>query len=593
MATIKDSIMATAMMLAFVCVAQAQSEADSAFESLGAAFIDDLPRLSPANATLIGDHRQDGLLDQVDSDGRAAVTRIVEHHLTALQDIDWRSLSRANQVDADLLRIELESRLWQIETLQEWAWNPLVYVRISGSAIRGLLARDFAPLPLRLESAAARLEQLPLFLAQARSALQSARVPKVHAETAVKQNAGIASIIDTMVTPHLESVSGEFRFRLQAAIVTGKEAIAEHQTWLEEDLLPKAAGDFRIGAALFDSKLGFTLNSPLSRRDIRTLAENEYALVRDQMYQISKELYANEYPLTSFPDDPDDAYKQVIIRTALEKAYKRLPEPDRIVAVARENLQQATRFVQERNLVTVPDDPIEIIIMPEYQRGIALAYLDAAGPLESGQKTFYAVAPLPSAWNEVQVRSFLREYNLLSIQNLTVHEAMPGHYLQLALSNRYPSMLRSVLRSGPFVEGWAVYAERVMVNAGYLNNDPLMRLIMLKWYLRAVTNAIIDQAIHVDGMSRDAAMKLMIEGGFQEEREAAGKWVRAQLTSTQLSTYFVGYQEHSDMRSAVEQTWGDEFTERRYHDQALSYGSPSVKYVRALMLNEDIPHRIP
>ena len=150
-----------------------------------------------------------------------------------------------------------------------------------------------------------------------------------------------------------------------------------------------------------------------------------------------------------------------------------------------------------------------------------------------------------------------------------------------------------MLRSGPFIEGWAVYAERIMADAGYLNNDPLMRLIMLKWYLRAVTNAIIDQAIHVDGMSRDAAMKLMVEGGFQEEREAAGKWVRAQLTSTQLSTYFVGYQEHSELRSAVEKAWGDEFTERRYHDQALSYGSPSIKYVRALMLNEDIPHSTP
>jgi len=585
--------MATAMMLALVSIAQAQSEADSAFESLGAAFIDDLPRLSPANATLIGDHRQDGLLDHVDSNGRAVVTRIVEHHRAALQNIDWHSLSRANQVDADLLRNELESRLWQIEILQEWAWNPLVYVRISGSAIRGLLARDFAPLPQRLESVAARLEQLPRFLAQARSALQPARVPKIHAETAVKQNAGIASIIDTMVTPHLESVSGEFKFRLQAAIATGKDAIAEHQVWLEEDLLPRAAGDFRIGATLFDSRLEFTLNSPLSRRDIRTLAENEYALVRDQMYLISKKLYAMEYPFTNFPDNPEDAYKQVIIRTALEKAYKRLPDPDGIVAVARENLQQATRFVQERNLVTVPDDPIEIIIMPEYQRGVALAYLDPPGPLDSGQKTFYAVAPLPADWDEVQVKSFLREYNLLSIQNLTVHEAMPGHYLQLALSNRYPSILRSVLWSGPFVEGWAVYAERVMVDAGYLNNDPLMRLIMLKWYLRAVTNAIIDQAIHVDGMSRDAAMKLMIEGGFQEEREAAGKWVRAQLTSTQLSTYFVGYQEHSDMRATVEQAWGDEFTLRRYHDQALSYGSPSVKYVRALMMNKPIPHTTP
>ncbi len=366
--------------------------------------------------------------------------------------------------------------------------------------------------------------------------------------------------------------------------------MAEHQAWLEEELLPKAAGDFRIGAALFDTKLGFTLNSPLSRRDIRTRAENEYVAVRDQMYQIAKELYAEQYPFTSFPDNPDEAYKQVIIRTALEKAYQQLPEPDGIVAIAKEYLQQATDFVQERNLVTVPDDPIEIIIMPEFQRGVTVAYLNPPGPLDEGQKSFYAVAPLPSDWTDEQVNSFLREYNLLSIQDLTIHEAMPGHHLQLALSNRYPSVLRSVLWSGPFVEGWAVYAERLMIDEGYLDNDPLMRLINLKWYLRAVTNAIIDQAIHVDGMSRDAAMKLMIEGGFQEEREAAGKWVRAQLTSTQLSTYFVGYQEHIDMRAAVEHAWADEFTLRRYHDQALSYGSPAVKYVRALIMNKPIPH---
>jgi uncharacterized protein (DUF885 family) len=128
-----------------------------------------------------------------------------------------------------------------------------------------------------------------------------------------------------------------------------------------------------------------------------------------------------------------------------------------------------------------------------------------------------------------------------------------------------------------------------MIDEGYLDSDPLMRLIQLKWYLRAVTNAIIDSAIHVDGMTRDEAMKLMIEGGFQEEREAAGKWVRAQLTSAQLSTYFVGYQEHAAMRKTVEDAWGDEFTLRRYHDQALSYGSPPVKFVRALILNEEIP----
>ncbi len=578
------------VLLGCVPVAHAQSDADSAFESVAAAFVNDLPALSPVSATLSGDHRQDDILDQVDSDGRAATVRLYEKHLAALQSIEWQALSRANQVDADLLHNEIESRLWQLESLQEWAWNPLIYVDRSGSAIYGLMARDFAPLPERLVSAASRLEQMPRFLAQARAALQPQRVPKIHAETAVQQNPGLDSIIATMIVPHMGTATGEFKFRLQAAIATARNAVAEHQAWLEEELLPKAAGNFRIGAALFDSKLGFTLNSPLSRRDIRTRAENEYVAVRDQMYQISKGLYAEEYPFTNFPDNPDEAYKQVIIRTALEKAYQQLPEPDGIVTVAKEYLQQATDFVQERNLVTVPDDPIEIIVMPEFRRGVTLAYLDPPGPLDKGQKSFYAVAPLPSDWSDEQVNSFLREYNLLSIQALTVHEAMPGHHLQLALSNRYPSILRSVLWSGPFVEGWAVYAERLMVDEGYLDNDPLMRLINLKWYLRAVTNAIIDQAIHVDGMSRDAAMKLMIEGGFQEEREAAGKWVRAQLTATQLSTYFVGYQEHIDMRAAVEQAWRDEFTLRRYHDQALSYGSPSVKYVRALIMNKPIPH---
>ena len=582
-------ILAITTLLVIISVAHAQSEADTAFERVAAAFVNDLPAISPVNATGLGDHRRDDVLDRVDRDGRSAVQQIYRRHLSELQNIDRQALSRANQVDADLLLNEIESQLWRIETLQEWAWNPLVYVSLSGSSIYGLMARDFAPLPERLENATSRLEQLPRFFEQARSSLEAQRVPKIHAETAIQQNPGLNSIIDNMIEPHMDTVSGEFKFRLQSAMATARTAISEHQAWLEDALLPRATGNFRIGAVLFDPKLQFTLNSPLSRREIRTRAENEYVAVRDQMYQIAKGLYAEQYPFTSFPDVPDEAYKQVIIRTALEKAYQRLPEPDGIVALAKQNLEQATAFVQERNLVTVPDEAVEIIVMPEFQRGVALAYLDPAGPLDSGQKSFYAVAPLPGDWDEAQINSFLREYNLLSVQNLTIHEAVPGHYLQLALSNRYPSVLRSVLWSGPFVEGWAVYTERMMVEAGYMDNDPLMRLIMLKWYLRAVTNAIIDQAIHVDDMTRDAAMNLMIEGGFQEEREAAGKWVRAQLTATQLSTYLVGFLEHMDMRAAVERAWRDEFTLRRYHDQVLSYGSPSIKYVRALMLNEAVP----
>ena len=578
-------------LVTFAAAAQAGSATDEAFQTLADEYIADLANLSPVNATLIGDHSADGELDHVDAAAREEALASLREYRDAVMALDRDQLSRANQVDAELLLHAVESSIWSNETLQEWAWNPLYYISISGSAIYGLLARDFAPLEQRLASAASRLEQIPRFLEQVRASLEPDRVPKIHAETAIKQNPGLTSIIDHMIIPRMDALPAEQQAQLNAAIETAKDAVAEHQTWLEEELLPRANGDFRIGAELYDTKLAFALNSPLSRKEITARAEREYENVRNQMYEVAKLVYLEKHPMTAFPDNPDEAYRQAIIRSALEEAYRELPARDGIVDVAKLQLQEATDFVIERNIVTMPEEPVEIIIMPEFQRGIAVAYLDPPGPLDKGQPAFYAVAPLPEDWTDEQVESFLREYNLYSIQDLTIHEGVPGHYLQLALSNRYPSVLRGVLWSGPFVEGWAVYAERMMIEAGYQDNDPLQRLITLKWYLRAVTNAIIDSAIHVDDMTREAALKLMVEGGFQEEREAAGKWTRAQLTSAQLSTYFVGYQEHADLRAEVEQLWGDEFTLRRYHDQVLSYGSPPVRFVRALMLGKAIPRR--
>ena len=572
-------------------VAVAATPTDQAFENLADEYISDLTNFSPVFATMIGDHSADGELDNVDSDARNETLSLYREYKAALTALDRNELSRANQVDYELLFHEIESSIWSIETLQEWAWNPLYYVDRSGSAIYALMARDFAPIEQRLLAAASRLEQLPRFLEQARGSIKSDRVPKIHAETAIKQNPGLSSIIEAMIVPKMEALPTEQRARLNAAIETAKDALADHQTWLEEELLPRANGDFRIGAELYDIKLAFALNSPLSRKQITARAEQEYEAVRNRMYEVAKEVYAKKHPFTAFPDNPDESYKQAIIRAALEEAYRQLPPRDGIVEIAKQYLQQASDFVVEHNLVTMPEEPVEIIIMPEFQRGVAIAYLDPPGPLDRDQPAFYAVAPLPEDWTDEQAESFLREYNLLSLQDLTIHEGVPGHYLQIALSNRYPSPLRSVLWSGPFVEGWAVYAEEMMIENGYMDGDPLMKLINLKWYLRAITNAIIDSAIHVDGMTREAAMKLMVEGGFQEEREAAGKWVRAQLTSAQLSTYFVGYLEHIEMREAVREKWGDDFTLRRYHDQVLSYGSPPARFVRALMLGDDIPRR--
>ena len=570
-------------------VTVAQSSADKQFEDLAKRYLDEFPTLGPVGATSLGDHRFDHLVNQVSSEARAERVAFNKKYIEALEIIPKGKLSRAYQVDAALLDNRLRSGIWRIEELQEWSWNPLRYTALAGGAIYSLMAREFAPVEERLMNVADRLEQFPRMYAQIRETIIPERVPKIHAETAVKQNKGVLSILDNLVAPQKNKLKKRYRKQLNKAMETARNENAKHQKWLEEEVLPKANGSFRIGPKLYDRKLAFTLQTPLTRYQILEKAESELVKTRSHMYDIAKSVYKGMHPYTEFPEVPTEAYQQAVIRAALEEAYREIPDKEGIIDFARSSIRIAEDFVKEAEILTLPSDPVEIIIMPEFRRGVTLAYCDSPGPLETGLKTFYAVSPLPEEWTEKQVHSYLREYNQRSVHNLTIHEAMPGHFVQLAHSNRYPSTLRAVLSSGVFIEGWAVYVERVFLEEGFLDHDPLMQLIILKWYLRAIANAMIDQKIHAGGMSYDEAMELMIEDTFQEEREAAAKWIRAQLTSAQLSTYFVGFLEHYSLREEVQKRRGAKFVLKDYHDEELSFGSPPVQFVRALMLEEVIP----
>jgi len=561
--------------------------ADQQFEALAQRYLREAPEQSPVSATGLGDHRFDDRLDDVSAAGWQARLAFTETYLAALEPIDRARLSRANQVDALLLLHDLQFDRWKFQTLQDWRWNPLLYTRIAGDGLYNLMAREFAPAPERLKNLGKRLDELPRFLAQVREVLEPARVPKVFAETAAKQNAGLKSMLDGEIAAQIATLPADQQDAMRASVAKARSAVSQHQIWLEKRLTPEAKGDFRLGAKLYDEKLSFALFSPLSRQEIRARAESELAATRATMYEIAAAELKKRRGSTPTPVKPSAAQQQRAIKAALELAYADRPKRDAVLDTARASLVDATQFVREKNIVTVPDEPLEIIVMPEFQQGVALAYCDSPGPLEAGQKTFYAVSPIPTQWTRAQTDSFLREYNTRSIHNLTIHEAMPGHYLQLAHANKYPSTLRKVLASGPFIEGWAVYTERVMIDQGYMNGDPLMKLVQLKWYLRSIVNALLDQAVHVDGISREAAMKLMTESGFQEEREAAGKWTRAQLTSAQLPVYFVGAQEHMALRAEAEQRLGAAFSLREYHDKVLSYGSPPVRFARELIF--DLP----
>jgi uncharacterized protein (DUF885 family) len=562
--------------------------ADEAFTALGAKWLDGYARTRPAGATGLGDHRFDSEIDDVSATGRAARLALVKETTDALAAIDHAKLSRDNQVDAAMLAAQIEGEAFTLETLQDWAWDPLTYSSLTGGALYSLMAREFAPVNERLINAASRMEKLPDLLAETRKQLVAERVPPIHAETYSRQNGGAISIIDDLVLAQSAGLGPDDQARLKAAADKAKAAIAEHQTWIDTQLAPNARGDFRLGA-LYDQKLRFSINSPTPKADLAAKARTDAQTIRDEMFAIAEPLVGKNPGVKMLASTlPPDQRKLAVIAAALKLAANERPPRERLMEDARKTLDEATAYIREKDFITLPDAPVKIIEMPKFQQGVSVAYCDSPGPLDRKLDTFYAISPIPAEWTDAQTASFLSEYNSHMLYELSIHEAMPGHYLQLWHSNKNPSVLRAVLGSGTFIEGWACYAEDLMIEQGFGADNPLRRLTNLKMRLRSVTNAILDQGVHVEGWDEPTAMKFMTQEAFQEEREAAGKWTRARVSSGQLSTYFVGWGEHHALRKETESRWGADFGLKRYHDTALSHGSPPLRFVRQLMFEEPI-----
>jgi uncharacterized protein (DUF885 family) len=551
---------------------------DEKFMKIADEYFYELYKASPVSATRIGVHEYDGVLDDVSADAmrknREGLSRIKEK----LAAIEMAKLSRAMSVDYRILNENIDEALWGYDELREYEWNPLMYTGLVGNSIMLLITQDFAPLESRLRSALARTRQIPGFLNNARANLKNA--PRVHVETAVLQNKGNVSIFETEFPRAADSASEDLRQQIKAACADAKTALESFGTWLEKDLMAGATRDPRIGRETYFKKLRYALKSDIDPADILARAETEKRKTHAEMYELAAPLYKKYYRMTPKGKDSLEVVRAVLTRVVLDH-----PKREELMDYIKGILPQLARFIKSKDLLTLDDSkPLVIRETPEFQRGVTVASLESPGPLEKNLKTFYNVSPIPGDWTAEQIESYLREYNNYSLHNLSIHEGIPGHYVQLYYANRDPSLIRSVLGSGSMIEGWAVYAERMMVDNGYMDDDPRMKLINLKWYIRVVINAIIDHRIHAGSMTEQEAMDLMMREGFQEEREAAGKWKRANLTSAQLSTYFVGYQEIVDLKKAYQQKMGGRFSLKEFHETFLSFGSPSVKYIREFMI---------
>jgi uncharacterized protein (DUF885 family) len=560
------------------------------FATLARQYLDDQGRRHPDFATELGDHRFDSHLPALSADALAGERQTLGRWAGALARLDPGQLTAEHRVDAALMAGHIDRQIFDLDELREATWNPLL--ANPGRAVYQLLARDFAPLHERLTSVAGRLAEVPATLAAARDLLGP--MPRVHLETAVGQFGGTIALVTGVLDQALAGAPADapdgaaVRRELDRVRPAALAALDEHRAWLSARLENTAAGEFanpRLGAERFARKLSLTLNTQADADAILARAEADLDRVSEQIAAVAADIAGTTPPgragATVAGGDP-------VVRQVLDQLAADAPDNQTILAFGRQALAAQTAFVAEHQLVTLFDDPVEVIEMPEIDQGVAVAYCDPPGPLEPApMPTFVAVSPTPAGWSADRVASFYREYNRHMVHNLMVHEAMPGHYLQLQHSRRFTGSdtdVRAALWSGSFVEGWAVYAEEVMADAGYPGEgDPrAVRMQQLKMQLRMIINAILDARVHGHGLTEAEAMALMTGRGYQEEGEAAGKWRRVLLTSAQLSTYYVGYTEVSDLAAELRAA-GPDRPARDIHDQMLSHGSPPVRLLRSLL----------
>jgi uncharacterized protein (DUF885 family) len=571
---------------------------------------------NPVAATQSGVHAHDARWPDLSPAGMAADRRRVQDALALLAQVSSGQSpepSADESIDAAVLRAELELQVFTDEVEKPYRRNPLAYTSLIGAGLEELILREFAPLARRADDLAARIEALPALCQQAVENLVAGDTHGPAARVAVGRLDGLVSLLEEEIPKRIAAAAPQAQ-RARAATPAAVAAIRKLQAHVRDRLLPAAGEKWRLGADAFARKLGLTLQSDIPADELVRLARAEHERVRAHMVVVAGELAPALFSTAELGrarrgPDPDTA----LVRAVLDRLAQVHSAPEALRDDAEAKLETLTEVVREKKIVSVDaGEVLQVIWTPPHKRGVAVAGLENPGPLEpqpEGLASFYLVQPVPADWPAARQQSMLREYNDFMLEILSIHEAIPGHFVQLYHSRRNPSKVRRVLPNGPFVEGWAVYTEKVMVDAGFAGTlptrppprlparlervmrEPALRhkaiaLHGLKFYLRAVANAILDHAIQAGDMNEEQAVELMVARSYQEEGEARLKWVRAQVSSTQLSTYFAGAQAWFRLREQAEkraQETGVPFDMLAFHDAVLSHGAPPVHELPRLL----------
>jgi uncharacterized protein (DUF885 family) len=549
---------------------------DAAFAIYENSFLDHLWKLNPDWATSVGYHKYDSLLVIPNDQSRDKLINFAKIQLDSLSRFDVTTLTDANKIDYHLMQNQMESMEWNIQQSRSYQWDPSSYNVISTFAY--ILNEHYEPLTKRLHSFYEKMSNIPAYYKEAEKQIKNPVVELTN--LAIDQHLGGVGVIEKDFADSLKKANipqGEQKLMLDRAKLSA-EAIKGFAEWLKV-LKNDKPRSFRLGKELYDAKFKYDIQSEASAQQIYNAAVERKKTIHREMAKISKGLWSKYFGTKPMPAD-----SLVLIAQVIDTLSSKHVQPNNFQSAIEAMIPKLTEFVKAKDLVTLdPSKPLVIRREPGYMAGVAGASMSSPGPYDKSGNSYFNVGSL-AGWSAEKAESYLREYNQYTLQILCIHEAIPGHYVQAVYANKAPSLIKSVFANGAMVEGWAVYSEEMMLDAGFGNNEPEMRLMWYKWHLRSVCNTILDYGVHTQNMSRQDALTMLTHEAFQQQAEADGKWKRVSVTSVQLDSYYAGYKDIMDLRDAYKKKLGDKYKLKDFNEKFLSYGSAPVRYIKEAML---------
>jgi len=580
---------------------QNNTQANAKFSQMCDQFVKDSLALSPVTASGAGYHKHldpktgktialDAQLDDVSAQGWAAQEKFYRAWRQRFQsETPVTSLNAQDSADFRLIDDQIALNLLEFEHIQSYKHNPTGYVELIGNSMFLPLTQEYASKEVRVGDVISRIGQIPRFIEQTKSQLTDS--DPIFISTAIDENEGNINLVDSVAADI--PAGSPLKAQYDKVAPAAKKSLTDFNDWMKNDLAKRPANQrtWRLGKKWYDEKFRYVMETSITPERLLADAEAKVTATRAEMLQLALPLYKQMYPgQDDYSSLPPRERENKIIRAVLDKISDEHPQRDQLIDAVKADLEGIKQFIREKKIVTLGSrENLKVIPTPEFMRGIySVAGFHGAPPLEPTAEAQYWVTPIDPKMPAAKAESKLREYNNYTLKWLTIHEALPGHYVQGEHADDVEPPTRRVLRglfgNGAYVEGWAEYIADVMTEEGYLDHSPKFGLVRRKILLRAISNTILDIRLQTMNMTDKEAMDLMLNDTFQTQAEAEGKLRRAKLSSTQLPTYFVGMRQWWELRKKYQAAKGSAFTLEEFHNAALDQGPLPIEYLEKIIL---------